>query len=142
MTNGLNKVFLAGHVGQDPELKTFESGNRKLRFSLATSESFNNKEGERVTKTEWHNIVCWNNSADFGAKWIKKGKPLLIEGKLRTNSYKDKEGNSKFFTEIDAENFTLLDKKESNANGKAVEMAVASDSTVAYHPDNDSDLPF
>src|SRR5471030_316369 len=108
--SGINKVILVGHLGKDPEARTLEGGVSVVSFPLATSETFN-KDGRKVEQTEWHNIVMWRGLADVAAKFLVKGKLVYIEGKLRTRSFEDKEGNKKYTTEIVAENFTMLGRK-------------------------------
>jgi single-strand DNA-binding protein len=108
--SGINKVILVGHLGKDPEARTLEGGVSVVSFPLATSETFN-KDGRKVEQTEWHNIVMWRGLADVAAKFLQKGKLVYIEGKLRTRSFEDKEGNKKYTTEVVAENFTMLGRK-------------------------------
>jgi single-strand DNA-binding protein len=108
--SGINKVILVGHLGKDPELRYLDGGVSVASFPLATSETFN-KDGRKVEQTEWHNIVMWRGLADVAAKYLQKGKLVYIEGKLRTRTFEDKEGNKKYTTEIIAENFTLLGRK-------------------------------
>src|SRR5476649_2508974 len=108
--SGINKVILVGHLGKDPEARTLEGGVSVVSFPLATSETFN-KDGRKVEQTEWHNIVMWRGLADVAAKFLQKGKLVYIEGKLRTRSFEDKEGQKKYITEVVAENFTLLGRK-------------------------------
>lgn len=108
--SGINKVILVGHLGKDPDVRYLEGGVSVVSFPLATSETFN-KEGRKVEQTEWHNIVMWRGLADVAAKYLQKGKLVYIEGKLRTRTFDDKDGNRKYTTEIIAENFTLLGRK-------------------------------
>jgi len=108
--SGINKVILVGHLGKDPEVRYLEGGVSVASFPLATTETFN-KDGRKVEQTEWHNIVLWRSLADVAAKFLQKGKLVYIEGKLRTRSFEDKEGNKKYTTEIVAENFTMLGRK-------------------------------
>src|SRR5471030_1051291 len=108
--SGINKVILVGHLGKDPEIRHLEGGVAVASFPLATSETFN-KDGQKVEQTEWHNIVMWRGLADVAAKFLQKGKLVYIEGKLRTRSFEDKEGNKKYTTEVVAENFTMLGRK-------------------------------
>ncbi len=107
----VNKVILIGNVGKDPEVRHLEGGTSVASFPLATSETYKNKSGEKVTNTEWHNIVAWRGLADVVEKYVKKGSQLFIDGKIRTRSYNDKEGNKKYITEIFAESLRLLGKK-------------------------------
>lgn len=105
-----NKVILIGNVGRDPEIRRFEN-NIKASFSLATSETYTPKGGEKVTQTEWHNIVAWRRLAEISETYIKKGTQLLVEGKIRYRSYDDKEGNKKYIVEIEADNIQMLGRK-------------------------------
>ena len=105
-----NKVILVGNVGKDPEVRRFEN-NIKASFSLATSESYTSRSGEKVTQTEWHNIVTWRRLAEFTENYIRKGSQLLIEGKLRYRSFDDREGNKRYVIEIEADSIKLLGRK-------------------------------
>ena len=113
--SGINKVILVGHLGKDPEARQLEGGVSVVSFPLATSETFN-KDGRKVEQTEWHNIVMWRGLADIAAKLLQKGKLVYIEGKLRTRGFEDKEGVKKYTTEVVAENFTLLGRKNDFEN--------------------------
>jgi single-strand DNA-binding protein len=113
--SGVNKVILIGNLGRDPELKYLEGNIAKLSFSLATTEVYKDKSGNRVDHTEWHNIVLWRNLAENAEKLLKKGSQVYIEGKLQTRQWVDKEGHKKNITEIIGETFTLLQKRENSA---------------------------
>jgi single-strand DNA-binding protein len=108
--SGINKVILVGHLGKDPEVRYLDGGVTVASFPLATSETYN-KDGKKIEQTEWHNIVMWRGLADTAAKYLKKGKLVYLEGKLRTRSFEDREGHKKYSTEIVAENFTMLGRK-------------------------------
>jgi single-strand DNA-binding protein len=95
-----NRVQLIGHLGMDPELKTFESGKKLVRVSIATNEVYRNNNGDKVTDTEWHNLVAWGKTAEIINEYTKKGSELAVEGKLTTNTYEDKDGNKRTNTEI------------------------------------------
>jgi single-strand DNA-binding protein len=110
--SGVNKVILIGHLGHDPELKYLEGNIARLSFSLATKEIYKDKTGNRTEHTEWHNIVIWRNLAENGEKLLKKGMQVYIEGKLQTRQWSDKDGHNKNITEIIAENFVLLNRKD------------------------------
>jgi len=97
-------------LGKDPDVRYLEGGVSVVSFPLATSETFN-KEGRKIEQTEWHNIVMWRGLADVAARYLQKGKLVYIEGKLRTRTFDDKDGNKKYTTEIIAENFTLLGRR-------------------------------
>jgi single-strand DNA-binding protein len=108
----LNKVILLGNVGKDPVVRYFEKGAAKASFPLATSESYTNQQGETITSTEWHNIVLWRALAEVAEKTVKKGSQVYIVGKIKTRSYVDKDGVNKYITEILADTFLLLEKKQ------------------------------
>ena len=111
----LNKVLLIGNAGRDPEIRHLESGTMNATFSLATTERYRDRStGEMKEQTEWHNIVCWRNLAEIAEKYVKKGTQLFIEGRIRTRSYNDKDGNTKYMTEILADNMQLLGRKADN----------------------------
>lgn len=105
-----NKVQLIGHVGQEPEIKTFEGGKKLANITLATNENYTNNKGEKVEQTEWHRITAWGKLADLIDKYVIKGKEIAIEGKLTHRSYDDKEGNKRYITEIVATELLLLGK--------------------------------
>jgi len=106
-----NKVQLIGNLGNAPEVKTLESGKKMARFSVATSENYRNAKGEKVTETQWHNLVAWGKVAEIAEKFLSKGKEVAIEGKLISRSYNDKEGNKKYITEIQVNELLLLGAK-------------------------------
>lgn len=105
--SGVNKVILVGNVGKDPDVKYLEGGVAVANFTLATTESYKNKEGQKVNTTEWHNIACWRGLAEIAEKYVRKGMMLYVEGKIRTRQYGE-ENNKKYFTEIIADSFTML----------------------------------
>ncbi len=110
----VNKVLLIGNVGRDPEVRYFDNGLAKAQFSLATTETYKNKEGEKTVQTEWHTIVMWRKLAEIVEKYVKKGDKIYIEGKIKTRSYDDKEGNKKYITEILAETMQMLGSKKTS----------------------------
>jgi single-strand DNA-binding protein len=109
---GVNKVILIGNLGKDPELRYFEGNIAKLSFSLATTEYYKDKNGNRAEQTEWHHIVMWRALAENASKLLKKGYQVYIEGKLQTRQWSDKEGVKRNITEIVCDNFTLLQSRE------------------------------
>jgi single-strand DNA-binding protein len=109
--SGLNRVTLLGNLGKDPESKHLENGRTRVTFTLATNEVYKNKEGEKVSNTEWHNVVLWSPLAEIAAKYLNKGKQVFIEGKLTSRSYLDKEGQTKYITEVVGQNMVLLGGK-------------------------------
>ncbi|MEW6470056.1 MAG: single-stranded DNA-binding protein [Bacteroidota bacterium] len=107
---GVNKVILIGNLGKDPEVRHLEGGATVCNFPLATTETYKDKNGQRQEQTEWHNIVLWRGLADVAEKYLKKGSQIYLEGKLRTRSWEDKEGNKRYTTEVVGESFTMLGK--------------------------------
>lgn len=105
---GVNKVILIGNLGRDPEGKNLESGVRWAHFSLATNETYKNKQGEKVEEVEWHNVVLWGKTAELAEKYLKKGSQVYIEGKNKTRKYEDKEGATRYVTEVHARNLNFL----------------------------------
>ena len=138
MARGLNKVFLLGHLGQDPELKYTPAGAAVASFSLATNESYKDKAGKEVSKTEWHRLVVWNKQAEIAAEYLKKGAQIFVEGKLQTRSW-EKDGQKHYMTEIVVLNFQMLGRK---SDGGAAEPPVPSDEHALPVQNGGEDLPF
>lgn len=133
---GVNKVILVGNLGKDPEVRHLEGGAAVANFTLATTEIYKDKAGVRQEQTEWHNIVVWRGLAEIAEKFLKKGMTIYVEGKLRTRSWDDKEGNKRYTTEIVGDTFTILSKKEnSNPSGNA-------NDSLSNGPKTGDDLPF
>lgn len=107
-----NNVQLIGHLGKDPELKTFDTGKTKLSATMATNEYYKNKDGDTVNDTTWHNIVAWGKTAEQMDKLLSKGNELAVKGKLASRSYDDKEGNKRYITEVVVNEFVKITKKE------------------------------
>ncbi|MDT0644115.1 single-stranded DNA-binding protein [Zunongwangia sp. F363] len=105
-----NKVQLIGNVGNDPEIVNLESGKKLAKFSIATNESYKNAKGEKITDTQWHNIVAWGKTAELVENFVPKGKEVGIEGKLTSRSYEDKEGQKRYITEVICRELLLLGK--------------------------------
>jgi single-strand DNA-binding protein len=114
---GVNKVILVGNLGKDPEITNIGNDVKKAAFSLATSESYKNKDGNKVEQTEWHNIIVWRGLADVAEKYLHKGSKIYLEGKIKYRSYDDKDGNKRYITEITGDTFTMLDTKGGQDNG-------------------------
>ena len=144
----VNKVILIGNVGKDPEVKYLDNNLTIAKFPLATSESYTNKNGERISNTEWHNIVCWRNLAQIAEKYVKKGTLLFVEGKITTRSYDDKDGNKRYITEIVADNFRMIGNRNTSSESVAAEPLTAPapketfDNTTESENTDVDDLPF
>ncbi|MUP36580.1 single-stranded DNA-binding protein [Labilibaculum euxinus] len=139
----VNKVILVGNVGKDPEVKYLDNGVAVCNFSLATSETYNNKSGEKVTQTEWHNIVLWRKLAEIAETYVKKGMQIYVEGQLRTRNWEDKDGVKRYTTEIFGTSMQMLGRKAENSSepqgSPEVAQQTTSDSADAEETD---DLPF
>lgn len=103
-----NRVVLIGHLGANPETKQLENGKSMTRFSLATTDSYKNDKGEKVSETQWHNLVAWGKVAEIAGKFLEKGKEVAVEGKLVTSDYKDKDGVKRYITEIVVNDLLLI----------------------------------
>ena len=114
--SGVNKVILVGNLGKDPEVRYLDNGVAVANLSLATTENYKNKEGERVSQTEWHDIVLWRGLAEVAEKYLKKGSSVYVEGKLRTNKWVDKEENTRYKTEVLADKLTMLGRSNNQEN--------------------------
>ncbi len=106
-----NRVQLIGNLGMNPEIKTLESGKKMAKFSIATNETYKNAKGEKVTDTQWHNVIAWNKTAEIVEMFLEKGKEVAIEGKLTTRSWEDEKGNKKYITEIICTELLMLGTK-------------------------------
>ena len=111
MNNLKNKVQLIGNLGNAPEVKTLDGGNKLARINLATNETYKNAKGEKVTETQWHNVIAWGKTAEIVEKYFTKGTEVLVEGKLINRNYTDKDGVKRYVTEIQANELLILSKK-------------------------------
>jgi single-strand DNA-binding protein len=107
-----NKVQLIGNLGNNPEVRSFDGGKKVATFSIATSESYRNAKGEKITDTQWHRVVAWGKVAEIAEKFLAKGKEVALEGKLVNRNYTDKEGVKKYVTEIQVNELLLIGDKE------------------------------
>jgi single-strand DNA-binding protein len=114
---GVNRVILIGNLGKDPEIRSLEGGVKVANFSLATTETFKGKNGEKVDQTEWHNIVLWRGLAEVAETYLKKGNTVFIEGKIKTRDWTDKDGNKRYTTEIVADNMVMLGGRRDQQSG-------------------------
>ena len=108
-----NKVQLIGNLGNNPEIKTLDGGKKMAKFTIATNESYRNTSGEKVTETQWHNLIAWGKLAEIIEKYISKDSEVAVEGKLTYRTYNDKDGNKKYFTEIQVNELLMLGEKSS-----------------------------
>jgi single-strand DNA-binding protein len=148
----INKVILVGRVGKDPEVRHLDNNSVVARFTLATNETYKNKNGEKITNTEWHNIVVWRSLAEIAGRYIKKGTMLYVEGKIRTRAWDDKEGNKRYSTDIEADNFQMLSSRVDEASSSAGSTPTQTNSVSGpdFTPDTNfapgteatDDLPF
>lgn len=140
----VNKVILIGNLGKDPEVRQFEN-NSVANFSLATSETYTDKTGEKKTLTEWHNVSVWGKGAEVVEKYLKKGSKVYIEGKITYRKYQDKDGVDRYTTDIKADTFKFLDSREGGNNQGGGFNPAESSSSTQKEPDYNSDaddLPF
>lgn len=105
-----NKVQLIGNTGNDPEIRTLDSGKKLAKLTIATNETYKNDIGEKITDTQWHNIVAWGKTAEIVEKYVTKGSHIAIEGKLTHRSYDDKNGDKKYYTEVVVSELLLMPK--------------------------------
>lgn len=137
----VNKVILVGNVGKDPETRHLEGGNTVSKFSLATSEVYKNKDGEKITNTEWHNIVLWRGLAEIAEKYVKKGSQLYIEGRIRTRNYTDQDNNTRYITEIIGDSMQMLGKRSDGGSVEASVKPPPASSEPPQHSGNPPDMP-
>ena len=153
---GVNKVILVGNLGADPEIRHLQNGASVANFRIATSETYKDKTtGERREQTEWHSLVAWRGLAEITEKYLRKGSKVYVEGKLRTRQWQDKDGNTKYTTEIHVDELTMLDRASDNSGAsssgnsgqqqpqsQAKETSSAAQTPIGQGADDDDDLPF
>ncbi|HLO66885.1 MAG TPA: single-stranded DNA-binding protein [Holophaga sp.] len=148
MSGSLNKVMLIGNLGRDPELKMTPSGQALARFSVATTETWKNPQGEKQTKTEWHNVVVWGKQAEIAEKYLRKGKQVLIEGRIQYREYTDQSGAKRTACDIRCDNFVMLGRMEDGGGRPAAadrgpeEEYGAPSNIPAASGGYDEDIPF
>jgi len=144
----VNKVFLIGRLGKDPVVKHFDNGGAIAEFTVATDDSYKDKQGNKVEQTDWHNVkIQFPRLAEVAEKYLKKGSLVHIEGKLKTRSYDDKDGNKRYITEVVVEGFKMLDGKKDSAGGGGGNYSSSNTSSSnqeapATTSAADDDLPF
>ncbi len=143
---GVNRVMLIGNLGKDPELQFLEGNIAVAKFSLATTESYKDKNGKLMSQTEWHTIVLWRGLAELAQKYLHKGSLVYIEGRLKTRSWEDKEHNKKFATEVVGDNLIMLDKRSESTHhgGGEIEGMHGPDTDMppSLSDDGSEKLPF
>jgi len=132
----VNKVIVLGNLGKDPELRHLPNGDAVCNFSLATTESWKDKDGNKQDKTEWHNVVIFRKLAEIAGEYLKKGRPVYIEGRLQTRKWQDKDGKDRYTTEIVADQMQMLGGRD-----EAKEVAKTSAPKTNFD-DMESDIPF
>ena len=147
MARSLNKVMLIGNLGKDPEVRHLENGTAVANFSIATSESYKDRNsGEIITNTDWHNVVLWRGLADVSEKYLKKGDKVYLEGKLRSRSYQDQQGVTKYITEVVVDDMVMLGNRntgEQNSGGQSQQQPTATPKAPDMKlNEEDDDLPF
>ena len=140
---GVNRVMLIGNLGKDPDMQFLEGNIAVAKFSLATTETYKDRSGKLISQTEWHTVVLWRGLADLAQKYLHKGSLVYIEGRLKTRSWEDKEGNKKFATEIVGDNLIMLDKRTDGSTGMGG-LDVPDDLGEGSHPGEEGTerLPF
>jgi single-strand DNA-binding protein len=142
MAGSVNKVILVGNLGKDPEIRRLDNNAAVASFSLATTESFVDKNtGERRDSTDWHNIVAWRGLAEICEKYVRKGMKVYIEGKLRTRSWNDKEGNTRYTTEVVAEDLVMMSRSDNPEGAKPTSTQVYSTQNTPTPPSRMPDVP-
>ena len=139
---GVNKVILVGNLGKDPEIRHLDNGVAVANFSLATTESYTNKQGERVNQTEWHNVVLWRGLADIAEKYLKKGNSVYIKGKIVTRKWEDKDSNTRYSTDIVADKMTMLGSKQESTSTAQPKITEPINSLDPSNESNNDDLQF
>lgn len=157
MAGSVNKVILIGNLGKDPDVRRLENGTAVASFPIATSESYKDRNGNRVDSTEWHNIVMWRGLAEIAEKYLRKGNPIYVEGKLKTRSWEDQDRNTRYITEVVADNMTMLGSRGDSAPSQQQAPAPTQEPAGTYQASNnntaaatsenssgqmDDDLPF
>ena len=123
MARGINKVILIGNLGQDPELRYTGSGTAVCNMRIATSESYKDRDGNQVENTEWHTVVAWSRLAEICGEYLKKGRQVYIEGQLQTRQWEDKDGNTRYSTEIKAREMQMLGGRDSGGDGDSYDQS-------------------
>ena len=141
----VNKVILLGNLGKDPQLDYLQSGTATCKFPMATSRAYKDRDGQQQEETEWHNIVLWGRTAEVAAEYLSKGRPVYIEGRITTRQYEDKQGQTRYFTEIVGERMQLLGDGGGRDTGNSPDIPDSSPPRRNDAPpatDDGDDMPF
>ncbi len=142
MARGMTRLIAVGNLGKDPEVRHLEGGVSVARFTLATNDYYKDKSGTRIERAEWHNITAWRGMAEMAEKHLKKGQQVYVEGKLRTRQYQDKDQQTRYITEIVADEITMLSGRPQNPNG-AVASGAEAEALQSFRQEPELDqLPF
>ena len=149
---GVNKAILVGNLGRDPELRHTQNGQAVVNFTLATSEAWTDKNGERVERTEWHRIVVWGKTGEMCAQYLSKGRTVYVEGRIQTREWEDKDGNKRYTTEINAQTVNFIGPRVGGGGGAEPSGSGGGDfdagsrgagpSSNSSGPPPDDDIPF
>lgn len=141
---GVNKVMLIGNLGKDPEIQFLDGNIGVTKFSLATTETYKDRSGKLISHTEWHTVVLWRGLAELAQKYLKRGSLVYIEGRLKTRSWEDKEGNKKFATEIVGDNLIMLEKRTDGTHHPAFDVLPEDNDELPPHDlgSGNEKLPF
>lgn len=153
--NGVNKVFILGNLGRDPEVKELQSGTKVANLPVATTENYKDRNGERQERTEWHNVDLWNRQAEIAEQYLSKGDTVFIEGTIRTDKWQDQEGNDRYTTKIRGLSMTMLGKRNRDEGGapggapaaasgpeKGQNQPEGGSADLGQEEDDSDDLPF
>lgn len=138
----VNKVILIGHLGKDPEIRFMPNGEKVAQFSIATTDTWKDKNGEKQEKTEWHRIVLYRKLAEIAEEYVKKGSQVYIEGRLETKKYTDKSSIERYITQIIGDKLKMLDKRPGGQSDSSSTQAGAGRSNGTGFEDIDDDIPF
>ncbi len=144
---GVNKVILVGNLGRDPEVRYIKDGTAVANLRLATSETWNDQNGQRQERTEWHRVVAWGKLAEIAKEYMSKGRQIYVEGKLQTRSWDDREGNKRYTTEVKADQIVMLGTRGDSAGSRDApapppEQAGAPELPAATFEATEDDVPF
>ncbi len=144
---GINKVFLIGNLGKDPIVRSLDNGTKVVSFTLATTETYKNKNGEKTDITVWHNIELWRNLAEIAEKYLRKGSTIFLEGRIRNDNWTDKDGNNRTSIKILGDNFQMLSSRRDAGNGAPSETPSKQqehipDESIEPGTGQEDDLPF